>query len=72
MPCARNWPRLPILNFLRFGFEYIDEQFADDLALLLGIVDARERFEESVLRLHVDERNIVGIAEQRHDALALA
>src|SRR5690349_7981243 len=64
--------KLRAADFLGFGLEHIDEQFADGLALLLGVFDAMERFEKSVLRLNMNERNIVGIAEQRHDALALA
>ena len=50
-------------DFLRFGLEHIDEQFADGLALLLGIVDASERVEENILGLNMDQRDIVVVAE---------
>ena len=36
-------------DFLCFGVEHVDEQFADCLALLLGVLDACERLEEHLL-----------------------
>ncbi len=69
MPCARN-SAPPI--FSRFGLEHVDEQFADGLALLLRVVDAVERFEENLGRVHVHQRNIVAAAKQRHDLLGFA
>ena len=36
---------------------------ADDLPLLLGLLDAGEQREEALLRLHVDERHVEVLAE---------
>ena len=44
-----------LAEFARDGLELTDEEFADDLSFGLGIDDARERIEESVLGLHVDQ-----------------
>ena len=51
-------------NLLGFLFEHIDEQLADDLALLLGIVDAGKLLQEQVFGLNVHQRNVVMIAEK--------
>ncbi len=64
MPCARNCAP-PIFRGL--GLEHFDEMAADDLALGLGIADARECAEEAVGRVDVDERDVVVAAEQAHD-----
>ena len=45
------------------------KRLADGLALDLGVGDAFERADEEVLRLHVDERDVVAVAEQRDDLL---
>ncbi len=37
-------------DLLRLGLEHVDEQFADGLALVLRIVDALERLEETYPR----------------------
>ena len=59
-------------DLLRLRLEHVDEQLADGLALVLGIGDAGERVEEQLLGLDVDERDVVAVAEQRHDLLGLA
>ena len=69
MPCARN---SGAADLLRLRLEHVDEQLADRLALLLGIADAVERAEEQRFRLNVHERDVVAVAEQRHDLLRLA
>ena len=69
MPCARN--SAPP-SFLGLGLEHVDEQFADGLALDFGILDAGKRVEERIGRVHMDQRNVVGAAEQRHDLLGFA
>ena len=51
--------------------EHVDEELADGLALDLRVGDALQRAEEQVLRLHVDERDVVVVAEQRDDLLGL-
>ena len=69
MPCARN---LRAADFLRFGLEHVDEQFADGLALGFRIVDAFERLEEGIGGVDMDQRNVVVVPEQRHDVFRLA
>ena len=49
VPCTRNFASLP--TSLRRVLEHVDERVADDLALLLGILDARERVEEALRRV---------------------
>ncbi len=61
MPCARK-SAPPI--FLASSFEHVDEQLADDLALLLGIVDVGQLLQEQVFGLNVHQRNVVMIAEE--------
>ena len=56
-------------DLLGLGLEDVDEQPADDLALLLGVGDAGERAEEEVARVDMDERDVVVVAEQPHDLL---
>ena len=51
----------------RFLVEHVDEGGADDLALLLGIGDAGELAEEQSRRVAMHERDVVMVAEQRHD-----
>ena len=58
-------------DLLRLGLEHVDEQLADGLALLLGVGNAFERREERVGRVHVHQRDVVAVAEQRHDLLGL-
>ncbi len=50
--------------------EHVDEQLADGLALDLRVGDAGERRQELRLRLHVDERDVVAVAKQRHHLAA--
>ena len=66
MPCARK-SAPPI--FLRLLLEHVDEELADGLALDLRVGHALERADEQVLRLHVDERDVVVVAEERDDLL---
>ncbi len=58
-------------DFCRLGLEHLDEEPADGLALRLRVGDARERVEELLRGIHVDERDVVVVAEQRHDLLGL-
>ena len=58
-------------ELLRLGVEHVDEQPADGLALLLRVLDAFERLEERVLGVDVHQRDVVAVAEQRHDLLRL-
>ena len=46
----------------RFALEHVDEQAADDLALLLGVGDAGERRQELVAGIDVDRRARRGCA----------
>jgi hypothetical protein len=52
--------------------EHVDEGGADDLALLLGIRDARQAREEQFARVAVNQRDVVVAAEQAHHLLRLA
>ena len=69
MPCARN--SAPP-SFLCFRLEHVDEQFADGLALDFGVLDAGKRVEKRIGRVHMDQRNVVGAAEQRQNLLGFA
>ena len=51
--------------------EDADELAADDLALVLRLLDAVEQLEEALLRLHVDERDVEVLAEGLDDLLRL-
>ena len=72
MPCARNSRPCRPLDLFRFRLKHIDEQLANRLALLLGIGDPGELAEEKRFRLNVNQRDVVAVAEQRHDLLRLA
>ena len=74
MPCARNCgaPRPSSAIFFASASKALDEQAADRLALDLGVVDALERVEKQLLRLHMAQRDIVVVAKQAHDLLGLA
>src|SRR5207253_2632545 len=52
-------------------FEDADEQFTDGLALLLGIDDTGETFEESISGTHVDQLDALMAAERLDDLLGL-
>ena len=52
--------------------EDLDELFPDDLALLLGVGNARELVEEAVDRVHVDEVRVHLAAEHADDLFRLA
>ena len=54
------------------GLEHLDEQSADGLALGFGVGNALESAEELFGFIHVNEGNVVGIAEQAHHLFGLA
>src|SRR4029079_17440935 len=60
-----------VAELARLVLEDADELAPDDLALLLGILDAVEQLEEPVLRLHVHERDVEVVAERLDDLLGL-
>ena len=62
---------LDVAELPRLLLEDADELAADDLALLLRLLDAGEQLEEAVLRLHVDERDVEVLAERLDDLLRL-
>src|SRR5689334_8461920 len=55
-----------------FRLEDVDEKLAYRLAFLFGIFDAGKRLEERLRCIDMHERDIVAVAEQRHDLLRLA
>ena len=57
---------------LGLAVEHVDEQASDGLALGLRIGDALEAGQEDVARLHVDERDVVMVAEQPQHLAGLA
>ncbi len=59
-------------HFLGFRLEDVDEEAADGLALLLGVGNAGERPQELARGVDMDERDVVGLAEQAHDLVGLA
>src|SRR5262249_48071573 len=59
-------------DLLRFSFKYVDELCADELALGFGVRDALKPFEEIRAGIHVYERDVVAVAEERDDLLGLA
>ncbi len=59
-------------DLLRLRLETFDEQAADRLALDLGVLDAFERVQKELLRLHMPQRDIVVVAKEGHDLLGLA
>ena len=58
-------------ELLGFLLEHGDEFAADELALGLGVGDPGEAGEEALLGIHDDERDVVMVAEQALDLLAL-
>ena len=56
---------------MRLFIEDVDEGGADPLALHLGVGDARQPLEEQLLGIHVHQRNVVVLAEQRHHLVGL-
>ena len=69
MPCTRKPASSTISRDL---FEDADERLADDLALVLRVLDPVQRAEEPVGRLHVDEVDLELAAERLLDLLGLA
>src|SRR5690606_30256122 len=57
---------------LRLGLEDLDEEPADDLALVLRILHALERREELLLRVDANHIDAEMLAEHGHDLIALA
>ena len=74
MPWARKraGARPALASALGLRLEHVDEQRPDGLALGLGVGDAGERVEELRLRLHMDQRDVVAVAEQRDHLAAFA
>ena len=62
---------LHVAELPRLLLEDADELAADDLALLLRVLDAGEQLEETVLCLHVDERHVEVLAERLHHLFSL-
>src|SRR4029079_14891822 len=60
-----------IAELARLVLKDADELAPDDLALLLGVLDAVEQLEKPVLRLHVHERHVEMVAERLDDLLGL-
>ena len=58
-------------EFFRLIIKNINEQSANNLALLLGIIDAFQSANEAVSGFHVDKRNIIVAAEHLHDLRSL-
>ena len=58
-------------NLFGLGFEHLDEQPPDGLALLFRIADARQFTEELLGSIDVHQWNIEGAAEQRDDLVRL-
>ncbi len=58
-------------DFLGFFLKDIDELAADEFALFLRVGFARETGHEAFLGIDHDERNVVMVAEQCFDLLAL-
>ena len=64
--------KLDALEALRLVLEYSNKRLTDDLALLLGIGDAREQIEKATLCLYVHERHLVVRAKRLDDLLGFA
>ena len=54
------------------GLEHVDEELADGLALGLGVADPVQRVDEHVAGVHMDQRNVEGVAEEGDDLGGLA
>ena len=68
MPCARKSTGPAVArDAARLRLEHVDEQPADRLALGLGVVDARERLEEFLGRIDMDQRDVEMAAKQADD-----
>ena len=59
-------------DLLRFLLEYVDEQSSDRLALGFRVAHAFEGIEKHLLGVDMHERDVVAVAEQRHDLLGFA
>ena len=60
------------VDFPRLRLEHVNEGCADDLALLLRIVDALELAEKQIFRFNMDKRDIVAVTEEPDDFRTLA
>ena len=49
-----------------FLFENVDEKLADRLSFLLWVLDAGKRLEKDVGPIHMHQRDVVALAEERH------
>ena len=63
---------LDILELARFLVEIFDELAADDLALLLRVLDAFERLEEALRRVDADDVDAEVFGKRLHDLIAFA
>src|SRR3546814_14994765 len=61
---------LHVRNLRGFLVEYIDEQFADDLALGLRIADAFQRTEKPLFGIDANDLHAEMIGEDLHDLIA--
>src|SRR5262249_26124474 len=57
------------VQFFRLGLEHVNEQLSDGLAFDLRILNAIKRFEKNVGGIDMYERDVVALAEHRHDFL---
>jgi hypothetical protein len=60
------------LELACFLVEHLDEQAADDLALLLGVRDAGQRREETILGVDADHADAHVLREGGHHLVAFA
>src|SRR4051795_6250274 len=63
---------LDVADLMRLFVEDVDEGGADRLALLLGVSNPGELFEEQSARIAMDQRDVVMPAEEAHDLLGFA
>ena len=59
-------------DLVRLVLEHVDEGLADELALGLRVGEPGEAVHEQRLGVHMDQRDVVGIAEQADDLLGFA
>ena len=58
-------------EFVRFLIEDIDEQAADDLALIFGVTNTLERIEEAIRGIHANHIDMHMLGKGLHDLVAL-
>ncbi len=62
---------LGALDLARISLEHVDEEAPDDLALGLGVADAVEFAKKKLGLVGMDQRDVVVVAEHRHDLFGL-